>query len=65
MLLMKKKIPTKDEIQRHLEEIGDQRAEEVRRLKDDEGKTFQEIGDILGFSRQRAEQLYKRAKRKR
>ena len=64
MFAMKKKIPNPQEMKELMSEMADQRAEEVRRLKDEEGLTFEEIGKRMNppVSRQRAEQLYRRSK---
>lgn len=36
----------------------------VAHMKDVEGRTFEEIGDVLGVSRQRANQLYQASQQK-
>ena len=44
-----------------LQRAKTQLLEEVKRLHDKDGLTFQEIGLRLGVTRQRAHQLYKEA----
>ena len=55
-------IPT---VYRHLRMLGlkvkkdknSQRTMEIKKLRNDEGRTYQEIADMYGISRQRVEQI--------
>jgi DNA-directed RNA polymerase specialized sigma24 family protein len=38
-----------------------ERTREIIRLIEDEGWPFEDVGDVFGFSRQRAHQIYKKA----